>query len=45
VVRARRVQPSERGEEGMMMGTSCGGGGWGVAPFYKVGEAGRWPAG
>jgi hypothetical protein len=22
----------------MMMGTSCGGGGRGVAPFYRVGE-------
>jgi hypothetical protein len=29
----------------MMVGTSCGGGGRGVAPFYRVGEAGRWPAG
>jgi hypothetical protein len=45
VVGARRVRPSERGEEGMTMGTSCGGGGWGVAPFYRVGEAWRWSAG
>jgi hypothetical protein len=45
VVGARWAWPSERGEEGMMMGTSCGGGGRGVAPFYRVGEAGRWPAG
>jgi hypothetical protein len=41
VVGARRAQPSERGEEGMMMGMSCGGGGRGVAPFYRVGETGR----
>jgi hypothetical protein len=26
-----------------MMGTSCGGGGRGVVPFYRVREAGRWP--
>jgi hypothetical protein len=44
VVRARRARPSKRGEEGMKMGTSCGGGGRGVVPFYRVGEAGRWPA-
>jgi hypothetical protein len=42
VVRARRALPSERGVEGMKMGMSCGGGGRGVAPFYRVGEvAGR----
>jgi hypothetical protein len=23
----------------MTMGTSCGGGGWGIAPFYRVREA------
>jgi hypothetical protein len=34
-----------RGEEGMTMGMDCGGGGQGVAPFYRVGEVGRWPAG
>jgi hypothetical protein len=45
VVGARRALPSERGVEGMKMGMSCGGGGRGVASFYKVGEAGRWPAG
>jgi hypothetical protein len=44
VVGARRARPSERGEEGMKMGMSCGGGGRGVAPFYRVGEAGRWLA-
>jgi hypothetical protein len=38
VVEARQAQPSERGEEGMMMGMHCGGGGRGVAPFYRVGE-------
>jgi hypothetical protein len=38
VVGAQRARPSERGEEGMMMGTSCGGGGWGIAPFYRVEE-------
>jgi hypothetical protein len=38
VVEAQRARPSERGEDGMMMGTSCGGGGRGVAPFYRVGE-------
>jgi hypothetical protein len=38
VVRARWAWPSERGEEGMMIGTSCGGGIQGVAPFYRVGE-------
>jgi hypothetical protein len=43
VVGARQARPSERGKEGMKMGTSCGGGGWGVAPFCRVGEAGRWP--
>jgi hypothetical protein len=36
---ARRARPSEQGEEGMMTEMSCGGGGWGVAPFYRVGEA------
>jgi hypothetical protein len=42
VVGARRVLPSERGVEGMKMGTSCGGGDRGVAPFYWVREvAGR----
>jgi hypothetical protein len=45
VVRARQARPSEQGEEGMMMGRSCGGGGRGVAPFYRAGEAGRWPVG
>jgi hypothetical protein len=45
VVGARRALPSERGVEGMKMGMSCGGGGRGVASFYKVGETGRWPAG
>jgi hypothetical protein len=45
VVRARRARPSKRGEEGMMMGMSCGGGGRGVAPFYRVGVAGRRPTG
>jgi hypothetical protein len=45
VVGARRAWLSKRGEEGMMMGTSCGGGGQGVVPFYRVGEAGRWPGG
>jgi hypothetical protein len=45
VVGTRWARPSEQGEEGMTMGTSCGGGGWGVAPFYRVGVAGRWPAG
>jgi hypothetical protein len=38
-VGARWARPSEQGEEGMMMGMSCGGGGRGVAPFYRVGEA------
>jgi hypothetical protein len=42
VVGARRALPSERGVEGMKMGMSCGGGGRGVASFYRVGEvAGR----
>jgi hypothetical protein len=41
VVGARQAQPSERGEEGMMRGMHCGGGGRGVAPFYRVGER-RW---
>jgi hypothetical protein len=45
VVGARRAQPFEQGVEGIKMGMSCGGGGRGVAPFYRVGEAGRWPAG
>jgi hypothetical protein len=45
VVGARQALPFERGVEGMKMGTSCGGGGRGVAPFYRVGEAGRWPVG
>jgi hypothetical protein len=45
VVGTRRARPSEQGEEGMTMGTSCGGGGRGVAPFYRVGVAGRWPTG
>jgi hypothetical protein len=45
VVGARWALPSERGVEGIKMGMSCGGGGQGVAPFYRVGEAGRWPAG
>jgi hypothetical protein len=44
VVGARQAQPSERGEEGMMRGMHCGGGGRGVAPFYRVGER-RWSAG
>jgi hypothetical protein len=38
VVRARQAQPSERGEEGMIRGIHCGGGGRGVAPFYRVRE-------
>jgi hypothetical protein len=42
VVRARLARPSERGEEAMTMGTSCGGGGRGVAPFYRVGEVADW---
>jgi hypothetical protein len=45
VVVARRAWFSERGEEGMTLRTSCGGGGRGVAPFYRVREVGRWPAG
>jgi hypothetical protein len=45
VVGAQWAWPSERGEEGMIMGKSCGGGGQDVAPFYRVGEAGRWPTG
>jgi hypothetical protein len=36
------VRPSERGEEGMTMGMSCGGGGHCVAPFYRVGEVAGW---
>jgi hypothetical protein len=39
VVGARRAWPSKRGEEGMTMGMRCGGRGWGVVPFYMVGEA------
>jgi hypothetical protein len=42
MVGARRAQPTEQGEEGMMMGMSCGGGGQGVAPFYGVGEVASW---
>jgi hypothetical protein len=41
VVGDRRARPSERGEEGMMRGMLCGGGGRGVAPFYRVGKVGR----
>jgi hypothetical protein len=41
VVGARRAQPFERGEEGMMRGMRCGGGGRSVAPFYRVREVGR----
>jgi hypothetical protein len=41
VVGARRARPSELGEEGMMRGMHCGGGGRGVAPFYRVGDAVR----
>jgi hypothetical protein len=40
VVRARRARPSERGAEGMTMGMSYGGGGRGVALFYRLGR--RW---
>jgi hypothetical protein len=42
MVGARWAWPSKRGEEGMMMGTSCGGGGRGVVPFYRVREAAGW---
>jgi hypothetical protein len=38
VVEARWARPFEQGEDGMTMGTSCGGGGRGVVPFYRVGE-------
>jgi hypothetical protein len=37
VVEAQQAQPSERGEERMMRRMHCGGGGRGVAPFYRVG--------
>jgi hypothetical protein len=42
VVGARPAWRSVRGEEGMMMGTSCGGGSRGVAPFYRVREVAGW---
>jgi hypothetical protein len=38
VLRARWVHPSEQEEVGMTMGMSCGGGGQGIVPFYRVRE-------